>query len=191
MFSESSLALELMEWLTHTAIDGKERKLINSLKLIPCQLKFCQKNCSIKQWNHKKYWNLLLAQYLFSFLVLFVFFKQPSHTKLSGKRFKYEKLNRLLWKSTVIRQIKTEASSYPDGHIVSWCKTQIWCILRPQSKHSTNLKRENRSCSPNLLSLNWLHLFLPVLWNDNSQLWVQCVILLLLKLILVNWSEIN
>lgn len=29
---------------------------------------------------------------------------------------------------------------HPDGQMVSLCKTQIWCILRPQSIHSTNLK---------------------------------------------------
>lgn len=30
---------------------------------------------------------------------------------------------------------------HPDGQIVSLCKTHIWCILRPQSIHSTSLKR--------------------------------------------------
>lgn len=29
--------------------------------------------------------------------------------------------------------------AHPDGQMVSLCSTQIWCILRPQSRHSTSL----------------------------------------------------
>lgn len=36
---------------------------------------------------------------------------------------------------------KQEVATHPNGQIVSLCKTQIWCILRPQSIHSTSLKR--------------------------------------------------
>lgn len=79
--------------------------------------------------------SLLLAEYLFSFLVLFAFFKQPSQAKLQKRM----KLNQRTDQENGWRQQKP--ATHPEGQIVSLCKTHIWCILRPQSIHSTSLRR--------------------------------------------------
>lgn len=44
------------------------------------------RNDDKKQHDHIENNFLLLAEYLFSFLVLLAFFKQPSHTKLQEEK---------------------------------------------------------------------------------------------------------
>lgn len=52
-----------------------------------------------KQHHHTERNFLLLAEYLFSFLDLLAFFKQPSHTKLQGEKLKLsvEKMDVETW----------------------------------------------------------------------------------------------
>jgi len=74
------------------------------------------------KWNH-----ILLAAYLFSLRVLLDFFRQPSHTKLNEGKEK--KVGHMLVLETPFK-IHSQYSisvqkTHPNGHIVSWCKTQI------------------------------------------------------------------
>lgn len=131
--------------------------------------------------------SLLLAQYLFSFLVLFAFFKQPSHAKLQ----KRVRLNQRRGRENVWQQQKP--ATHPEGQIVSLCRTQIWCILRPQSIHSTSLRRKRSANVAYRLISSFKRKMHCILISGliNLQFRVQCVILLLFKLILVYWPEVK
>lgn len=100
-------------------------------------------------FEFEKHCHLLLAEYLFSFLDLFAFFKQPSHPKLRGIKQDRGKMQLYCIKTYFANSSKSpdevrNNASHPDGQMVSLCKTQIWCILRPQSEHSTNLNSETQ-----------------------------------------------
>lgn len=57
--------------------------------------------------------------------------------------------------------------THPEGHIVSLCKTQIWCIFRPQSIHSTNLQRKLGGINPDNFAES-TKLELKVKWTYSS-----------------------
>lgn len=110
--------------------------------------KYIEKIWQLLQFNKTLKWNhILLAAYLFSLRVLLDFFRQPSHTKLNKEKEKT--VGHMLVLETPFKVHSQLYSisvqkTHPNGHIVSWCKTQIWCIFRPQSIHSTNLQRERK-----------------------------------------------
>lgn len=115
-----------------------------SLLIIPIYVKWQR---VISDHYHPKTWGR--DEEVLTFGRVFVFFSclvdllQAALARKTARERAQSKKRSREWTATPAEKCAT----HPEGQIVSLCKTHIWCILRPQSIHSTSLRRTEMDIS--------------------------------------------